>query len=144
MDIQNKILGRKEVKIGKHATGIELTMPHGVLLVMNFDGKGRPCAFLPTKGKARVDGVQHHVKYGTQRGYGAMWLNEKTGKPRKKYTIECAAALVSYAAFGAWGGLFEAARLEGTFDELKAGHDATYAAVCTAKADDAAQAGLAL
>lgn len=144
MDIQTKILGRKEVKIGQFETGIEVTMPHGVLLVMGFGAESRPCAFLPTKGKARVDGVQHHVKYGTQRGYGAMWLNQKTGKQTKKYTTECAAALVGYAAFGGWGDLYEAARNNGTFDALKVEMDAVYAAVCTAKADDAQQAGLAL
>ena len=94
-----------------------------------------PCAFLPKgRGKARVDGVVHHVKYGIQRGYGAMWLHQKTGKTTKRYTIECAAALVGYAALGSYGEAFEAARQDGTFDAMRRKMDDIYSAVSTAEA----------
>jgi hypothetical protein len=120
-DVSNFILGRRAVKIGDYATGVEIDMPFGTLLVMGFGEHARPAAFLPKgRAKARVDGVQHHVKYGTQRGYGVMWLRQK-GRTAKRHQIEieCAAALVGYAALDSYGEAFEAARKNGTFDTLR-------------------------
>ncbi len=135
-DVSNFVKARRTIKIGENATGVEVDMPFGTLLLTGEGGGCRPTAFIPTgKGKARVDGVQHHVKYGTQRGYGAMWIRQKTGKTTKCFTIECAAALVSYASKGAHGEVWEKARVDGTFATLKAEQDALYAALTSAQAE---------
>lgn len=124
---------RIKVAVGESTSfyeGVEVDMPFGTLLLTD----GRPCAFLPRgKGKARVDGVQHHVKYGFQRGVGAMWLRKQTGKAGKVYTRECALALVGYALVGGWDEAFTAAGEAGRA-ALSARIHAAYAAVEAAAA----------
>ena len=98
-----------------YAHGVEISMDHGLLLVID----GRPAAFLPNKGAGMVDGVMHHAKYGFQRGTGAMWLRERTGKETKTFKRECALALVGHALVGGWSKAFLAAGEEGRAPLLK-------------------------
>lgn len=125
------ILATRTVKVGDLYSAVEVDMPYGTVLVVD----GRPNAFLPKgkKGKTCVDGVYHHVKYGYTRGVGAMWLNEK-GRTTKQHKRVCAAEVLTQAAKGGWGDIYDAARANGTFDAVKAELDAVYEAVSSIRA----------
>lgn len=98
-----------------YAHGLEIKMPFGLLLVID----GRPVALLPNKGAGMVNGLMHHTKYGFQRGVGAMWLRERTGKETKTFRRECALALVGHALVGGWEKAFVEAGQDGRAPLLK-------------------------